>query len=137
MFNSFLPDTRNQNWINVMKQRYQNPDEYKEHLKEKSDVQWEHAKTGRVSEEMSIKEAQRKKQVAEEKRRREEEARMAEEKRIAKEKRIAEEENSSIRTQFSKSLGLELCSGGSAESFYEEKGRHSGLGLFQFKDLCG
>ena len=90
-FNLFMPDTRDQNWVNRIQERYQNPQKYKEHLKKQADEDWEQSKKGGVSEEMSIKEAQRKKQVAEDKRRREEEERIAEEKRIADEKRIAEE----------------------------------------------
>ena len=56
---------------------------YKKRLQEKADEDWEWAKKGGVSEEMSIKEALRKRQV-------EEERRLAEERRIAEEKRITE-----------------------------------------------
>ena len=61
-----------------------NPEGYKQRLKEKTDADWEWAKKGGINEEMSIKEALRKRRVAKEKR-------LAEERRVAKEKRLAEE----------------------------------------------
>ena len=87
--NSFLPNTRDRNWVNRMKERYQNPEEYKKHLREQSNENWEQSKTGGISEEMSVREAQRKRQVEEE-RRRAEEKRLEEERRKAEEKRLRE-----------------------------------------------
>ena len=63
-----------------MKERYQNPERYKEHLKKQSEEHWELSKSGGVSEEMSIAEAQRKRRVRE-----------AQNKSSAEEKRLAEE----------------------------------------------
>ena len=77
-FNSFLPEARNQNWVNRMKEKYQNPEKYKQHLKEQSEEHWRQAQTGGISEEMSRK-------LAEEKREKEIARKKAEE-----EKRIAE-----------------------------------------------
>ena len=65
-------------YLNRLKEYYQNPEEYKKHLKEQSDEHWEQAKTGGISKEMSVKEALRKK------------ARVAEEKKRAEEKRLKE-----------------------------------------------
>ena len=45
-FNAFLPNTRDRNWVEKMKERYQNPERYKEHLKEQSEEHWEQSKTG-------------------------------------------------------------------------------------------
>ena len=89
LFNAFLPDTRDRNWVEKMKERYQNPERYKEHLKEQSEEHWEQSKTGGVSEEMSIAEAQQKRRVPEEKRLAGEK-RLAEEKRLVVEKRLKE-----------------------------------------------
>ena len=53
MYNSFgeLHDRR---WLERQKHLYANPKEYKEHLKQQSDKDWEKAKTGGINEEMSI-----------------------------------------------------------------------------------
>ena len=38
--NAFLPDIRDRRWLERRKQWYQNPERYKEHLKEGSDEDW-------------------------------------------------------------------------------------------------
>ena len=96
MFNSFgeLHDRR---WLQRRKHYYQNPTQYKEHLKEEADQHWELSKKGGINKEMSVNEALRKKRVAEEAKRREEEEqkrkeealRKKEEARLAEEKRLA------------------------------------------------
>ena len=86
-----MPQMHDRRWLQRLKEYYQNPTQYKKHLEEQADKEWEEAKTGGVSKEMSIKEADRKKHVAEEKKRREEEKKIAEEKRLKEEARIAEE----------------------------------------------
>ena len=82
MYNSFgeLHDRR---WLERRKHLYVNPEEYKKHLKKEADKNWEEAKTGGISKEMSKKEAIRKRQE-EAKRRKEEEAK----KKLAEEKRL-------------------------------------------------
>ena len=102
--NSFgeLHDRR---WLQRKKYYYQNPTQYKEHLKEEADQHWEIAKKGGINEEMSVNEALRKKRVEEEAKRREEEekkrkeeeeqkrkeeVRKKEEARIAEQKRLAQ-----------------------------------------------
>ena len=76
-FNSFLPEACDKKWVNVMKQRYQNPEKYKENIKQQSKEHWGQAKAGGVSKEMSRK-------LAEEKRENELACKKAkEEKRIA------------------------------------------------------
>ena len=60
-FNSFLPGgMHDRRWLERQKHLYANPKEYKEHLEQESDKDWEEAKTGGVSKEMSAKEALRK-----------------------------------------------------------------------------
>ena len=68
-FNSYLPEARDRNWVNRMKERCQNPERYKQHLKEQEDASWEQAKTGGINEEMSSKLAKekREKELAREK----------------------------------------------------------------------
>ena len=67
-FNSFMPEARSRRWVEHQRQRYQNPEKFKEYLKQQSDEHWKQAQTGGVSEEMSILKAQRKREVAEKKR---------------------------------------------------------------------
>ena len=76
-FNSFLPEARDRRWLVRRKQWYQNPQQYKEHLKQQSDEHWKQAISGGVSKEMSEKEAIRKKNEAEKKAKEEEEKRLA------------------------------------------------------------
>ena len=61
-FNLFLPEMRDRRWLERRKQLYENPEKYKEHLKQKSDEQWEQSKTGGVSKEISKHEAIRKRE---------------------------------------------------------------------------
>ena len=65
-FNSFLPGARDRNWVNRMKEKNQNPEKYKQHLKEQEDASWEKAKTGSINREMSRKlaEEKREKEIA-------------------------------------------------------------------------
>ena len=67
LISPFLGNPRDQNWVNTMKERYQTPERYKQHLKEQENAHWKQAKTGGINERMSILEAQRKKRVEEEK----------------------------------------------------------------------
>ena len=76
IYNSFMPEMHDRRWLERRKRLYANPEEYKKHLQEQANEDWEKSKIGGVSEEMSKKEAIRKK------RREEEEARVAEEKRV-------------------------------------------------------
>ena len=73
IFNSFLPEMHDRRYFQRMKEYYQNPEEYKKHLKQESDEHWEQAKTGGISKEMSVKEALWKKKLAEERKKRLEE----------------------------------------------------------------
>ena len=84
IYNSFIPGgMHDRRWLERQKHLYQNPEEYKKHLKKQSDKDWEEAKTGGVSKEMSVKEALRKKEVEEERKKRiEEERRKDEERRL-------------------------------------------------------
>lgn len=77
-FNSFLPDARNRNWVNRIKERYQNPEQYRQHLKEQEDAHWEQSKTGGINQEMS-------KKLAEDKRQRKHEAQVREEQKRVEE----------------------------------------------------
>ena len=77
-FNSFLPGARDRNWVNRIKERYQTPERYKQHLKEQEDAHWEQAKTGGINEEMSRK-------LAEDKREKETARQKAEEEKRVKE----------------------------------------------------
>ena len=70
-FNSFLPEARDRRWLERRKQLYQNPEEYKKHLKQQSDEHWKQFKTGGVSKEMSEHEAIRKREAKEEEERKE------------------------------------------------------------------
>lgn len=63
-FNSFLPEACDRRWLEKMRQRYQNPEMYKESLKQKEDEHWKQAISGGVGKEMSEKEAKRKKDLA-------------------------------------------------------------------------
>ena len=84
--NAFLPgEMHDRRWLERRKHYFENPEEYKKHLKQESDEHWEQAKTGGVSKEMSVKEALRKKHAEEERKKAEEE-----EKRKAEEKRRRE-----------------------------------------------
>ena len=71
MYNSFgeLHDRR---WLQRRKYYFQNPSQYKQHLKEEADQHWELSKKGGINEEMSRNEAIRKRQVEEQKRKEEE-----------------------------------------------------------------
>ena len=51
---TFLGETHDRNLVNRMKERYQNPKKYKEHIKQQSDAHWEQAKTGGINHEMSV-----------------------------------------------------------------------------------
>ena len=92
--NSFgeLHDRR---WLQRKKHYYQNPTQYKEHLKEEADQHWELSKKGGINEEMSVNEAVRKKRVEEEKKRQLEATRRREEeeakRRVEEEKKRKEE----------------------------------------------
>ena len=62
--NSFLPTgVHDRRWLERQKHLYANPKEYKEHLKQGSDEHWKQAISGGVNEEMSKKEAIRKKEA--------------------------------------------------------------------------
>ena len=84
-FNSFLPEAQDRNWVNRMKEKYQNPERYKEHIKQQSEEHWRQAYTGGINEEMSeeLAEEKQEKEIAckkaeEEKRKREPKAQIAE-----------------------------------------------------------
>ena len=91
--NSFgeLHDRR---WLRRKNHYYQNPTQYKKHLEEEVNQNWDLAKKGGINEEISENEALRKKRVEKKKeeelkRREEEERKRKEEARIAEEKRLA------------------------------------------------
>ena len=52
-------------WLERRKHYFENPKEYKKHLEEQANEDWEKSKTGGISKEMSVKEALRKKKVRE------------------------------------------------------------------------
>ena len=77
-FNSFLPEARDRNWVNRMKERYQTPERYKEHIKQQSEEHWEQAKTAGINKEMSRKLAEKKRENELARKKAEEENRLAE-----------------------------------------------------------
>ena len=72
-FNSFMPQAYSRRWVEQKRLRYQNPEKYKEYLKQQSDERWKQAISGGVSEEMSEKEAIRKREEQKKKQAEEEE----------------------------------------------------------------
>ena len=75
---TFLGNARDQNWVNRMKEKYQNPEEYKESLKEQIDVHWEQARTGGINPEMTKKVEEENRQMEQARLKAEEEKRIKE-----------------------------------------------------------
>ena len=115
-FNSFLPEAQDRNWVNRMKERYQNPEKYKQHLKEQEDASWEQAKTGGINEEMSRK-------LAEEKR----------EKEIARKKAEEEKKIEELGPNFPKVWDLSYVKENLQKIFKKESNDEIDWSFFKFK----